>query len=74
MILNYFKISYFVSELYLFPAGDPSSAMPGPDGFGTSVPTTAMNTYIADEKPPTARNKKTIISKMKKDCGCKDRK
>jgi hypothetical protein len=33
-----------------------------------------MNTYIADEKPPTARNKKTIISKMKKDCGCKDRK
>jgi hypothetical protein len=45
--------------------------MPGPDGFGTSVPTTAMNTYINSEKPPTAKDRMTKIKKMKKDCGCK---
>jgi hypothetical protein len=58
-------------ENYGGSAGDPSSAMPGPDGFGTSVPTTAMNTYINSEKPPTAKDRMTKIKKMKKDCGCK---
>jgi hypothetical protein len=61
-------------ENYGGSAGDPSSAMPGPDGFGTSVPTTAMNTYIDGDRPPTARDRMTKIKKMKKDCGCKDKK
>jgi hypothetical protein len=61
-------------ENYGGNAGDPSSAMPGPDGFGSSVPTQAMNTYIQDENPPTPLNRMNKIKRMKKDCNCKNKK
>jgi hypothetical protein len=48
--------------------------MPGPDGFGSSVPTQAMNTYIQDENPPTPLNRMNKIKRMKKDCNCKGKK
>lgn len=58
-------------ENYGGMTGAPSFATPGPDGFGSSVPVTAMNTYIDEEKPPTILDK---IKKMKKGCNCKKKK
>lgn len=46
-------------ENYGGMTGAPSFATPGPDGFGSFVPATAMNTYISDEKPPTRKKKKS---------------
>ena len=34
----------------------------------------SYNTYIDGDRPPTARDRMTKIKKMKKDCGCKDKK
>ena len=55
-------------ENYGGMTGAPSFATPGPDGFGSSVPTTAMNDYISSDKPPTAKDR---IKKLKKPCNCK---
>ena len=62
------------AENYGGMTGAPSFATPGPDGFGTSVPTTAMNTYISDEKPPTILDKMRKAKMMKKGCNCNDKK
>lgn len=52
-------------ENYGGMTGAPSFATPGPDGFGSSVPTTAMNDYIYDEKPPTSKDRKKKRVKRK---------
>ena len=57
-------------ENYGGMTGAPSFATPGPDGFGTSVPTTAMQDFSASDKPPTAKDR---IIKRKK-CNCKNKK
>jgi hypothetical protein len=53
-------------ENYGGMTGSPSFASPGPDGFGSSVPVTAMNTYISDEKPPTNYHKKRKLKHNRK--------
>lgn len=52
-------------ENYGGMTGAPSFASPGPDGFGSSVPVTAMNSYISDEKPPTGLVRKKKMKKGK---------
>ena len=51
-------------ENYGGMTGAPSFATPGPDGFGSSVPVTAMPTYEVGGKP----------KKMKKGCNNKKKK